>query len=122
VGRPRPHITVVGLGPAGPSYLSTGVTDLAAASATVLLRTAVHPAAAVLGDVGSFDHLYESGRSFEEVYRAIVDAVVAAAEAQAPEPVLYAVPGSPLTIGRKSPSSPPSPFWIWPGSGWASTP
>jgi len=35
-------------------------------------------------------------RVFDEVYAGIVEALVAAALEAAPEPVLYAVPGSPL--------------------------
>jgi tetrapyrrole methylase family protein/MazG family protein len=73
---------------------------LAALAPMVFVRTERHPAVAALGAVESFDHLYDEGQSFEEVYRAIVEAVVAAAVAQAPEPVLYAVPGSPLVAER----------------------
>ena len=64
------------------------------------LRTARHPAAAGVEDARSFDGLYESAATFDEVYTAIVDALVAAAEAAAPDPVVYAVPGSPLVAER----------------------
>jgi tetrapyrrole methylase family protein / MazG family protein len=48
-----------------------------------------------MGECPSFDHLYDSLSSFEEVYGVIVERLVAEALAS-PEPVLYAVPGSPL--------------------------
>jgi tetrapyrrole methylase family protein/MazG family protein len=64
------------------------------------VRTARHPAAAELTGAESFDHLYESSETFEEVYRAIVEDLVAAATEMAPEAVVYAVPGSPLVAER----------------------
>jgi tetrapyrrole methylase family protein/MazG family protein len=48
----------------------------------------------------AFDHIYESAETFAGVYDAIVEALVEAATAQAPEPVTYAVPGSPLVAER----------------------
>ena len=48
----------------------------------------------------AFDHLYEAAATFEEVYAGIVEALVAAALEAAPEPVVYAVPGSPLVAER----------------------
>jgi tetrapyrrole methylase family protein / MazG family protein len=95
----RPHVTVVGLGPAGPDLLG----DRAAAllrSPHAYLRTSRHPATAALGGVASFDELYETAATFEDVYLGIVDSLVTAALAAAPEPVIYAVPGSPLVSER----------------------
>ena len=97
---PRPHITVVGLGPAGTAYLNDAVVALMAGSARCFVRTLQHPAAAELVSVTSFDALYESADSFEEVYRGIVESLVEAARANAPDPVVYAVPGSPLVAER----------------------
>jgi tetrapyrrole methylase family protein / MazG family protein len=97
---PRPRVTVVGLGPAGPTYLTDHVLALMAGSAQTFVRTARHPAAAALVEVTALDHLYESADTFDEVYRAIVDVVTEAAIAHAPEPVVYAVPGSPLVAER----------------------
>jgi tetrapyrrole methylase family protein/MazG family protein len=91
---------VVGLGPAGAAYLSDGALAAMNGAPRLFLRTARHPAAAALGAAVSFDHLYESADTFEEVYRAIVEELVAAAEEQAPAPVVYAVPGSPLIAER----------------------
>ena len=100
MGRDRPHITVVGLGPAGPEFLTDTVRALIAGGGTTFLRTARHPAAQALCGYVSFDAMYESAETFAEVYAAIVEALVEAATAQAPEPVVYAVPGSPLVAER----------------------
>ena len=97
---PRPHITVVGLGPAGASYLSNVVVDLMAAAERVLVRTLRHPAAAGLVGVESLDHHYEEAETFEEVYRAMVEELVTVAGHHAPVPIVYAVPGSPLIAER----------------------
>ena len=99
--RHRPHVTVVGLGPAGTDLVSPGVADLlAAAPGRAYLRTARHPAAARFDGVPAFDHLYEAAATFDEVYAGIVEALVAAAIDAAPEAVVYAVPGSPLVAER----------------------
>jgi tetrapyrrole methylase family protein / MazG family protein len=102
VPRRRPHVTVVGLGPAGTELLGNDATDRltqAAAEERAYLRTARHPAAALFEGVPSFDGLYETAATFDEVYTGIVEALVAAAEA-APEGIVYAVPGSPLVAER----------------------
>jgi tetrapyrrole methylase family protein/MazG family protein len=66
------------------------------------LRTSRHPAAEAFGAVPTFDHHYEAHRHFEEVYRAIVEDLVAAATAAAEDGhhVVYAVPGSPVVAER----------------------
>ncbi len=98
--RHRPHITVVGLGPAGSSFLSNETVALLTSTERVYLRTARHPAAEQLGLAQSFDHLYEAAETFEEVYVAIVNELVTAATGAAPDPIVYAVPGSPLVAER----------------------
>ena len=99
--RRRPRVTVVGLGPAGPELLADDVAArLAAAPGRAYLRTARHPAAARFEGVPAFDRLYESAATFDEVYAGIVEALVAAALRAAPDPVVYAVPGSPLVAER----------------------
>jgi tetrapyrrole methylase family protein/MazG family protein len=100
VVRLRPHITVVGLGPADTDLLGAGAAELLMQSGRAYLRTARHPAAAVVDGAHAFDDLYESAVDFDEVYAAIVEALVAAAVAAAPDPVVYAVPGSPLVAER----------------------
>jgi tetrapyrrole methylase family protein/MazG family protein len=97
---PRPHITVVGLGPAGPDMVGDAVATLLASPGRTYLRTTRHPAAVLADRAQSFDGLYESADTFDEVYVGIVEALVAAAERVAPEPVVYAVPGSPLVAER----------------------
>lgn len=62
------------------------------------LRTQRHPSASVVDTELSFDHLYESEATFEQVYEQIAAALVA--EAQEHDEVLYAVPGSPLVLER----------------------
>jgi tetrapyrrole methylase family protein/MazG family protein len=97
----RPHVTVVGLGPAGPDLVGDNAAALlTSARGRAFLRTARHPAAAAFSDLPSFDHLYEAAGTFDEVYDAIVEALVVAAVEAAPDPVVYAVPGSPLIAER----------------------
>ncbi|HWF15428.1 MAG TPA: MazG family protein [Acidimicrobiales bacterium] len=96
----RPHLVVVGLGPAGGDLTGVGVAALLRTSPRTWLRTTRHPAAALLEVAASCDDIYDSAGTFEEVYAAIVERLVAAAEAAAPEPVVYAVPGSPLVAER----------------------
>jgi tetrapyrrole methylase family protein/MazG family protein len=97
-------IVVAGLGPAGPS-LRTKETDDAIASMAVrraegapciFQRTARHPGA--VEGVPSFDHVYESAASMDDVYSTIVAALVDAANEHGE--VLYLVPGSPLLAER----------------------
>ena len=93
-----PVVEVVGLGPAGPEYVSRHTLERIAAHAHRWLRTSRHPSASVMGECPSFDHLYDAGDSFDEVYDAIVEALVL--EARAHERILYAVPGSPDVLER----------------------
>jgi tetrapyrrole methylase family protein / MazG family protein len=85
-------VTVVGLGPAGPEYLSAKTVGLLE-SGSAILRTRVHPAAAPFAHLASYDDFYEAADDFESLYRAIVDDLVVRARSG---PVVYAVPGSPL--------------------------
>jgi len=101
VARRRPHVTVVGLGPAGTDLLPQATVALVdAAGDRAYLRTARHPAASRFAGAASFDDLYESASSFEEVYHDIAERLVDAATAAAPEPVVYVVPGSPVVAER----------------------
>jgi tetrapyrrole methylase family protein/MazG family protein len=99
----RPHVIVVGLGPAGTEFLGIDTAarlEAASAEGRAYLRTARHPAAARFPSVPAFDHLYEGAATFDEVYTGIVESLVAAALQAAPEAVVYAVPGSPLVAER----------------------
>ncbi len=96
----RPHVVVVGLGPAGGDLIGVGTAELLRTSQRTWLRTSRHPSAALFDTARSFDDLYDSAGTFDEVYEAIVERLVGEAEAAAPEPVVYAVPGSPLVAER----------------------
>jgi len=91
---------VVGLGPAGPDQLTVAAVraiDRVPPGRRVL-RTTRHPAAVALGEgTASFDRMYRSAATIDDVYPAIVDALAGAA---ADGEVLYAVPGSPLVAER----------------------
>ena len=91
-----PRVTVVGLGPGPTSHVTQATLDAIAASHHRFVRTTRHPSVAILGECESFDHLYESESTFDAVYGAIVERLVAAAVEHGE--VLYAVPGSPLVL------------------------
>jgi tetrapyrrole methylase family protein/MazG family protein len=94
----RPRIVVCGLGPAGPDLVTAATHDAVARIPQRFLRTARHPAAGVVGEVPTFDHLYDGADSIDGVYAAIVEALVTAAAERGE--VLYAVPGSPAVAER----------------------
>jgi tetrapyrrole methylase family protein/MazG family protein len=91
-------VIVVGLGPAGPDLLTAGTLAAIERVPQRFLRTRRHPAASAVPDASDFDDRYEAATSFEEVYTAIVDALVEAAGQHGE--VLYAVPGSPVVAER----------------------
>lgn len=93
-----PRIVIAGLGPAGPELLTAGTLAAIERVPVRFLRTRRHPAASALPDAADFDHLYESAGSFDEVYAAIVEALIVAAAEHGE--VLYAVPGSPVVAER----------------------
>jgi tetrapyrrole methylase family protein/MazG family protein len=92
------RVVVAGLGPAGPDLLTVGTQEAIDRIPRRFLRTSRHPSASAVPDAPSFDDLYEQGESFEDVYRAIADALVAAAGEHGE--VLYLVPGSPDVAER----------------------
>jgi tetrapyrrole methylase family protein / MazG family protein len=90
-------ITLLGLGPGDPTKLTREAWNVLAAVDEIWLRTNQHPTVAGLPasvKVHSFDDLYESGDSFENVYAAIVERVLDLG--RRPEGVVYAVPGDPF--------------------------
>jgi tetrapyrrole methylase family protein/MazG family protein len=100
--RRRPVVVALGLGPAGPEHTTPAVADVLEHSPVAFLRTARHPAASVwLGreNVVALDYCYETGSSFEQVYRSIVEVVSAAASRHGR--IAYAVPGSPA-VGERT--------------------
>lgn len=92
------RVTVVGLGPAGPDLVTAAALDAIARIDVRFVRTTRHPAASVAGKATSFDDVYESASSMDEVYSTIVDRLVVAAATHGE--VLYAVPGSPAVAER----------------------
>lgn len=94
-------ITIVGLGPGDLDRSAGPARDLlVGAGSRVIVRTLEHPAARTLASirtVDTCDDLYERHDSFDDVYEAIADRVVAAA---ADGDVIYAVPGSPAVAER----------------------
>lgn len=93
------RIVVCGLGPGGPGQITEetrhAIDDTPPSMRFV--RTERHPTAHVVAGARSFDHHYERFDTFDQVYRAITEDLVAAAEGG---DVLYAVPGSPLVLER----------------------
>lgn len=96
----KPVVRVVGLGPGDARGVTLATAELIRGSSIVRFRTCVHPAAdAFLGAV-SYDELYERAESFDELYTAIVDDLVALATTAENHEVLYVVPGSPVVAER----------------------
>ncbi len=94
----RPTVTVVGLGPAGPEYLTVAAQAAIAAVPDWYVRTARHPAAEPLVAAGAvtLDRHYEAAPTFAAAYAGIVEELVAAATRRGR--VGYAVPGSPSVL------------------------
>jgi tetrapyrrole methylase family protein/MazG family protein len=90
------RVVVAGLGPAGPELQTAETLAALERIERRYQRTARHPGA--VAGVASFDHLYETAATLEDVYCGIVDALVAAATEVGE--VLYLVPGSPLVAER----------------------
>lgn len=90
-----PHLTIVGLGPAGLDRLPGRVLDaILDPDSHVVVRTTRHPGAAELAaarPVESCDDLYEAADDFDGAYRSITNRVLARARAG---PTVFAVPGS----------------------------
>jgi tetrapyrrole methylase family protein/MazG family protein len=90
-------ITITGLGPGDFDRIPETVRSLLLdRTRELIVRTINHPAAEQLAgmrDVVACDDLYESADSFEGVYTAIAERVLAAGREGS---VVYAVPGSPL--------------------------
>jgi len=96
-------IAIVGLGPSGYSRLSVGAYRVIRSAPIVFVRTARHSVVEELAAEGirleSFDHIYDSRDTFEEVYAEIASRVLD--EAVESGEAVYAVPGHPL-VGEES--------------------
>lgn len=100
-------IVVVGLGPAGPDLVTAAALDAIERVPVErrFVRTTRHPAAPVVGGARSFDDVYESAATLDEVYDTIASTLLDAARTGGPggpggADVLYAVPGSPVVAER----------------------
>ena len=89
-------ITLLGLGPGDPAKLTREAWDVLGSVDEIWLRTKQHPTVASLPaavKIHSFDDLYDTSDSFEDVYAAIVEKVLELGHRA--EGVVYAVPGVP---------------------------
>ncbi|WP_028551915.1 nucleoside triphosphate pyrophosphohydrolase [Paenibacillus sp. UNC451MF] len=95
----QPHIIVVGLGSGDEDQLTLGVWKKLKQAERIYLRTDQHPMVKMLreNDIAfeSFDSLYESRDTFEQVYEAIADELLRKTREVQGE-LLYAVPGHPM--------------------------
>ncbi len=97
-------ITLVGLGPGDPAYLTVEASELLNSCGEVYFRTDHHPVAHSLPAtvrIHSFDHLYESCDQFEEVYAAITAEILRLGQQEGG--VVYAVPGHPYVAESTCP-------------------
>ena len=99
-----PGITILGLGPGDPGLLTRDAWGVLSSVPEIYLRTRQHPAVAGFPAglrVHSFDHFYEDGESFPEVYERIVERVLELGSR--PKGVVYAVPGHPFVAEATAP-------------------
>lgn len=100
----NPKITLLGLGPGEAELLTRQAWQVIENCGEIWLRTSQHPLVASFPaeiTVRSFDHLYESQADFSEVYREIVEQVLALS--RRPQGVVYAVPGHPFVAEATGP-------------------
>ncbi|HWQ72761.1 MAG TPA: nucleoside triphosphate pyrophosphohydrolase [Desulfitobacteriaceae bacterium] len=88
---------IIGLGPGGLDQMTIGNFRLLKSARKIFVRTSQHPCVQDLVDSGlvieTFDNIYNSENSFEDVYEKIVDRI---RQEMAPgAEVVYAVPGHP---------------------------
>jgi tetrapyrrole methylase family protein / MazG family protein len=97
-------ITLLGLGPGNPDLLTRKAWEILTSSPELYLRTRQHPVVKALPPqltVHSFDHFYEQGQRFEDVYARIVETILELG--QRPQGVIYAVPGHPFVAETTGP-------------------
>ena len=97
-------ITLLGLGPGRIESLTKEAWDWLMGIEALYLRTLHHPVVDELPDhlrLFSFDTLYESHDSFEDVYEAIIDQVITLGKS--PDGITYAVPGHPFVAETTCP-------------------
>ena len=97
-------ITILGLGPGDARHLTREAWDWITSAPEIYLRTTQHPCVAEFPadlTVNSFDYLYESAESFENVYEQIITKILELGER--PGGVTYAVPGHPFVAETTCP-------------------
>lgn len=96
-------ITIVGLGSGSEEQLTLGIYKILKNSNSLYLRTNIHPVVNFLNkeeiNYTTFDYLYDTINSYEEVYRRIASLLIE--KATAGESITYAVPGNPM-VAEKS--------------------
>lgn len=92
------RVVVVGLGPGDPDLVTVATRAAIDVIPVRFVRTTRHPSAGAVGDAASFDAVYDSAATIDDVYRIIASTLAAAASEHGL--VLYAVPGSPLVAER----------------------
>ncbi|MCK4726366.1 MAG: hypothetical protein KAT29_11200, partial [Anaerolineales bacterium] len=100
----QPGITIIGLGPGDPKLLTRRAWDALNSAQEVYLRTNMHPSVSGFPPgliVHSFDHFYEEDLPFEEVYKKIIDSILALGQRESG--VIYGVPGHPYIAEATSP-------------------
>jgi tetrapyrrole methylase family protein/MazG family protein len=100
----RPGIILLGLGPGEVGLLTRQAAEILEQAEEIYLRTRQHPTVAHLPgrlSMHSFDELYETAETFDDLYQEIVRQVLALG--QRPQGVIYAVPGHPLIAEATGP-------------------
>lgn len=102
MGRDRPLVHVLGLGPGPIGFLTLETVELLIHVDEVMVRTSRHPCVAELmargARIRAMDDHYEEGNSMEEAYASITSEVVR--QARAKGEAYYATPGFPLFAER----------------------
>lgn len=96
-------LAVIGLGPGNPDLLTTGALRALERADEVWARTLKHPTLEHLNlgaKLHSFDELYDSLSTSDEVYKGIAKLLVHKAKKAPTSEIVYAVPGSPTTGER----------------------
>lgn len=90
-------ITIIGLGPGSKEHLTISAYEKLKKHKSIYLRTEKHPVVEYLREEGikfqTFDNIYNTNESFEEVYNSIAQDLLKQAQE---EDILYAVPGHPF--------------------------
>jgi tetrapyrrole methylase family protein/MazG family protein len=95
-------ITIIGLGPGDPAYLTRQAWHVLSEADEIYLRTRRHPTVGGLPkqlQLHSFDALYETSSDFSTVYERIADAILTLGRREGG--VIYGVPGHPM-LGESS--------------------